>query len=250
MNPLAFLDIESTGTDPAKDRIITLALMVGTDSIIYKFNPGMPIPEEATQCHGITNDMAKRWPTFAPSHGRAIVDSLIRCDIAGFNHINFDIPMLWEELNRVRIPWDLTNVNLIDVGNIFKKMEERTLSAAVKFYCGHQHESAHSADGDVLATSEVFEAQLKCYPELAKMDREVLAEFCRFDDRFDLAGKLVFDNDGDVAYAIGKAKGSKVRNDPGFGRWMLNQDFSEQTKLCLRAALSNQVPKRWPKPNW
>jgi len=193
VRPIAFIDIESTGIDPAKDKILTLAINRPEGSAEFKFNPGIPIPAEATAIHGITNEMAKKWSSFAAAHGLAITRSLGGCDIGGFNHINFDVPMLWEELHRVGFDLNLEGVNLIDVGNIFKKKEERTLAAAVKFYCGHEHKSAHTSDGDVLATSEVFDAQLVRYEDLSLMTRKELADFSHFDDRIDLAGKIVRD---------------------------------------------------------
>lgn len=243
MNQLAFIDIESTGKDPAKDKIITLAIRRPEGHALFQFNPGIPIPKEATECHGITDEMARQWSVFTVGAAARITQSLEGCDIAGFNHINFDIPMLWEELYRMDYTWDLSNVALIDVGNIFKKKEERTLSAAVQFYCNRQHEEAHSADGDVKATAEVFDAQLARYPDLIQMNRKQMAEFCRFDDRVDLAGKLVKDKDGNVLYNIGKAKGTKVKDDPGFGYWMLGKEFSQNTKLILKKLLSENDPR-------
>lgn len=246
MKPLVFFDIESTGVDVAKDRIVSICfhrfaefrdIPNARTTWASLFNPGIPIPPEATECHGITDEMVMFEPDFKDL--AETVHAIVRgVDLAGYNLINFDIPLLWEELYRAGIEWDLAGVRVIDAGNIFKKKEERTLSAAVKFYCGHEHDSAHTADGDVAATVKVLGAQLARYPDLGAMDIDKLAEFSQFDKRADLAGKIVLNEAGDPVYNIGKSKGVRVVDDPGFGIWMLGKDFSEQTKQLLRKLLN------------
>lgn len=238
--PIVFFDLETTGTDVAKDRIVSLAFekynKLGdflTEQYYQIFNPGILMSDEVVACHGITNEEAQGHLPFRDS-AKGVYDAIQGCDLCGYNLLNFDVPMLWEEFHRAGITWDLTGVRIIDAGNIFKKKEERKLSAAVKFYCaGKEHLYAHNAAGDTSATVAVLEGQLKRYDDLAKMSIGELAEFSRFDDRVDLAGKIVRDKDGDPSYAIGKSKGKKVKDDLGFGYWMLDKDFSAQTKLVL-----------------
>lgn len=244
MKRIVFFDIESTGTDVVKDRIVSIVLKRATsiggwieDELDLMFNPGFKMSDEAIAIHGITNEMVADKPPFS-EHADTIHRFVAGCDLGGFNLLNFDIPMLWEELYRTGIEWDVSSARVIDVGNIFKKKEERTLSAAVKFYCGTNHDSAHSAAGDVDAIIAVLDAQLARYPDLGAMDTDALARFSLFEDRIDIAGKLVRNKDGDPVYAFGKARGVRVKDDPGFAFWMLDKDFPTQTKICLRRILT------------
>jgi DNA polymerase-3 subunit epsilon len=259
VKPIIFFDIESTGTDVAKDRIITLAakkisslsgFVEGELSI--SVNPGIRIPAEATECHGIKNEDVANFPLFQKV-SNTVFGFFKDCDLAGFNLLNFDIPILWEELHRAGIDWDLetSKTRVIDVGNIFKKKEPRTLVAAVGFYCGREHNGAHNAMADVDATLDVFLVQRQRYPDIEKIEPSfddetiahdtvsALSKFSLMDDRIDLAGKLVRDADGDAVYAIGKSKGVKVKDDPSFAYWMLGRDFSAQTKMVLNRLLKD-----------
>lgn len=236
--PLLFIDIEGTGVDPAKDRIVSLAIHLYGTSIAmatisrqWRFNPGVKMSDEVIAIHGITNEQAELERPFADA-GLALLEKLDGVDLAGFNLLNYDVPILWEEFHRAGLTWDLSGVRIIDAGNI-KKKEERTLTAAVRFYCGKDHTEAHSASGDVRATSEVLAAQLARYPELAAMSVEELAKFSEFDKRFDLAGKIIVDAEGFPVYNIGKSKGVRVKDDASFAYWMLGKDFTAQTKLVL-----------------
>jgi DNA polymerase-3 subunit epsilon len=234
MKPLLFFDIETTGLDPVKDRIISLAIKDSEDGArdTWLFNPNIPIPPEATKVHGITDEMARKFPIF--HHAASAIHRILSgCDLAGFNLIHFDIPFLWEEFYRAGIEWDLTGVQVIDAGNIFKRFEERTLSAAIKFYCGRVHEKAHDALGDVMATEAVLNAQIDRY-DLQFKSREELAALSRFDNRFDLAGLLVKEHDGTVCFNFGKHKGKPVLHEKPYVQWMLSQDFPTQTKKMLR----------------
>jgi DNA polymerase-3 subunit epsilon len=161
MKPLKVLDTETTGTSPATDRILALCITEVNPETWetgkvegWEFNPGIPIPPESTEHHGIRDADVKDLPSFKAMSGyvhRALSD----CDLAGFCLIQFDVPILWEELYRAGIEWDLTGVHIVDAGTIFKKKEERTLTAAVRFYCGREHVTAHRAAGDVGATIDV-----------------------------------------------------------------------------------------------
>ena len=240
--PLVVFDIESTGVDPATDRIITLCAWklhewgVTPDSLSIKVNPGVPIPKETTEVHGISDKDVKDLGLFK-DYCQQIAVFFADCDLVGFNLLNFDIPILWEEFFRNGYKWDLEGTQVIDVGNIFKKKEERTLAAAVEFYCGVKHEDSHDAEGDVKATAWVLEEQLNAYADLKKMSVKELAEFSQFDKRVDLAGKIVMNDDGVAVYNIGKSKGVPVNKDSGFGHWMLDKDFTENTKQVLRKLL-------------
>lgn len=236
--PLVCFDVESTGVDPAKDRIVTfsaLKLFVDgkTHNLNAEFNPGFAMKPEVVAIHGVTNEQAALWPPFA-THAKSIHEYLAGCDLAGFNLLNFDVPILWEEFYRCGIKWDLGSTDVIDAGNIFKIKEPRTLSDAMKFYCGVEHKDAHDAKADVHATLAVLEGQRMKYRDLWPMTTPELARFSHMDKRFDLAGKIVADKDSDPSYAFGKSKGVKVRDDLGYADWMLKSDFSEQTKMVLR----------------
>ena len=249
---LCFIDIESTGVDPSKDRIIDIGVFARSDIFVFplktgdgyrsemswRVNPDIPIPSEATACHGITDEDVKDCPSFkdvAPEIHRAISG----CDLAGFNLMQFDIPLLWEEFDRSGIQWNLDGVRVIDAKNIFFKKEQRTLSAAMQFYCEEEHTEAHGALADATATAKVLAAQLNRYSDLSGMSIGELAAFCQMEEnpRIDLAGRLVRGKDGDAIYAFGPKKGSKVKDDIGFARWMLGKDFSRNTKIAVEREL-------------
>jgi DNA polymerase-3 subunit epsilon len=254
MKPLAFLDLETTGTDIATSRIVEIAIVrvheSGEEDEFHSLiNPGIPIPWPASRIHGITNEKVKD----SPSLGQ-VVPEIVRLiegsDIAGYNSNEFDIPLLVVELSRHGYAWDHTQSNWIDVCAIFKRQERRNLSAAVKFYTGREHESAHSAMGDVRATIDVFRAQQERYPDLPKT-REELAAYSNYDRprgiRPDLDGKFKVDKDGDYILTFGKHKGQKARENPEYLRWMIAQDFLPDTKAIamklLETAVSAQNPQ-------
>jgi DNA polymerase-3 subunit epsilon len=251
MNPICFFDIESTGVDVFKDRIVSLAItrfesllevIDGGTGVEWGrlFNPGIPIPKEATECHGIEDWMVEHLSGFSGSANE--VHAILKgCDLGGFNVLGFDISMLWEEFHRAGIEWNLGGCNVIDAGNIFKKKEERTLSAAVKFYCNREHSNAHDAHGDVAATVDVFRGQLSRYRDLMEMDATRLGEFSLFERRFDLAGKIALNDAGEPVYNFGKSKGVRVADDPSFAWWMLGRDFPTQTKQVLEKYLNEMA---------
>ena len=243
--PICFFDLETTGTNIATDRIVEIAILKvfpngNKESKSWLVNPGVPIPEEASAIHGITDDKVKDEPTFKElSHE---IYQLIRgCDLAGFNSNRFDIPLLAEELLRAGVDFDMKNAVSVDVQTIFHKMEKRTLEAAYKFYCDKDLNDAHSAIADTLATYEVLLAQLGRYPELAN-DVKELAAFSSHNETVDFAGFILHDiiqrdEAGDEVFGFGKHKGRKVvevlEQEPGYFGWMLNADFPLYTKKVL-----------------
>jgi DNA polymerase-3 subunit epsilon len=234
------IDIESTSADPATARIIQLAWASPDIKGQILVNPGIPIPPDSTEIHGITDEMVEKKPLFKEES--AYVHELLKpfdC-ILGFNHTNFDIPLLWEEFYRCGIEWDLSGVKMLDAGTLFKRREERTLSAAVQFYCNRTHDGAHDAMADALSTWEVWDAQVAKYSLFGKSAEELAKESNYEEQRVDLAGKIIIGKDGRPAYNIGKAKGVAVVDDPGFGKWMLGKDFSANTKMHLERILYPQ----------
>lgn len=244
MKPLICFDIEATGVDPAKDRIVQIAFCEITlcelDNSYIPFNkrkllinPGVSIPAESTAIHGITNDDVYGSPTFSDC-SLVLYERFKDCDLAGFNLTNFDVPLLWEEFYRCGIDWDLSNSRIIDVGTLFKRREERSLSAAVQFYCGRELEGAHDAMNDVLATCDVLTAQIERY-KLSFSDLETLERESNYEEkRVDLAGKIIVGKDGRPTWNFGKPKGKAVVDELGFGYWLLDKDFSENTKRHVR----------------
>lgn len=240
------IDIESTGLDVTKDRIVQLALAVydglptidsqPVEDIDLFFNPGFPMSPEVIAVHGITDDKVKSAPSFSVVADK-IAAKIEGATLIGFNLWRFDLPMLWEEFNRAGIQWDWTKHPIIDVGNIFKKHEERTLAAAVRFYCGRDHEDAHSAWSDATATAEVLAAQCGRYDDIKTLSPQGLSDASKMDDNVDLAGKIVRNKDGVAVFAFGKSKGVPVVDDVGFAHWMLSKDFPTETKLCIERLL-------------
>lgn len=240
--PLIFFDLETTGTNILKDRIVEISLIkVFPDGErvekCRRINPEMPIPPESTEVHKITDDDVKDCPTF-----RQIAKSLYAlfsdADIAGYNSNKFDVPLLIEEFNRCGISFDVAKHRFIDVQNIFHKMEQRTLVAAYKFYCGKELEGAHSANADAMATYEVLLGQLDRYPEL-KGDVESLAEFSKSGKNIDLAGRFIYNSKDVPVVNFGKHKGKPImevlRVDPSFYTWMMQGEFSKNTRDVLTA---------------
>jgi len=239
-NPLVFLDLETTGINISKDRIVEISILKvypdGTEeSRTRRINPEMPIPVEATAIHGITDEDVIGCPKFREI-AKSLVSLIEGCDLAGFNSNRFDIPLLAEEFLRADVDIDLNKRKFVDVQTIFHKMEQRTLSAAYKFYCEKDLELAHSAEIDVKATYEVLQAQLERYPEL-KNDINYLSEFSSFKDYVDFAGRMIYNEKGEEVFNFGKYKGRLVTEvlnvDPGYYSWILNGDFALNTKKML-----------------
>lgn len=240
--PIIFFDVESTGVDPAKDRIVELSLIKvhpnGDEEIkTRRINPGMPIPPASTAVHGITDEDVKDEPTFAQV-AKSLAQFIQGADLAGYNSNKFDIPILVEEFMRAGMEIDLSKKHFVDVQNIFHKMEQRTLVAAYKFYCdGKELENAHSAEADVRATYEVLKGQLDRYGEELENDVEFLADFSRMNRNVDFAGRIIL-NDQDVpVFNFGKHKGRPVKEifekEPTYYSWMMNGDFPQDTKRVI-----------------
>ena len=246
--PLCFFDLETTGTDVSKDRIIEIAIIkVNTDgsreSLEVRLNPGIPIPPESTLIHGITDEMVANEPKFKDK-ARNIYNFLKGCDLAGFNSDRFDIPLLVEELLRADLDFDFKNTKTIDVQNIFHKMEERTLSAALKFYCDKELTDAHTAIADAKATLDVLLAQLDRYSEL-EPNVDFLNDFSTRKKTADFAGFLIYNKDDQICFGFGKHKGKKVneilKEEPGYFGWILNADFPRYTKKILTEIKLNSI---------
>jgi DNA polymerase-3 subunit epsilon len=236
-------DLETTGTQITKDRIVQIAIIkLFPDGITEEFNqlinPGISIPDEITAIHGISNETVKNCPTFRDKAGE-IAEFIGSSDLAGYNSNKFDIPVLAEEFLRADFDFHFVNRRFIDVQNIFHKMEQRTLAAAYQFYCDKKIENAHDALYDTRATLDVFLAQMERYSQL-KNDVTFLSEFSRAGEfeLVDLAGRLAKNKKGEVIYNFGKHSGKSVSEvmkiEPGYYGWMLDADFPLYTKKCLR----------------
>lgn len=240
-NPLVFFDLETTGVDTVKDRIVEISFLKvhpnGKEEIKTKrLNPEMPIPAEATAVHGISNEDVKDEPTFKQI-AKSLAVQIEGCDLAGFNSSRFDLPLLAEEFLRAGVDIDFSKRKMIDVQVIFHKKEPRTLEAAYKFYCDKTLEDAHSAEADTLATYEVLKGQLERYPDLIN-DVEALAkEFAAYNNNVDLAGRIILNEDRIEVFNFGKHKGKSVveilKNEPSFYAWMMDADFPLNTKQVL-----------------
>ncbi len=238
--PIIFFDLETTGVDTAKDRIVEISMakiMPDGEEIVKtrKLNPEMHIPEEATAIHGITDEDVKDCPTFAQV-AKSLEQFIRGCDFGGFNSNRFALPVLVEEFLRAGVDVDFKRRKFIDVQNIFHKKEQRTLVAAYKFYCDKDLDDAHSAEADTLATYEVLKAQLERYPDLEN-DIDKLAEFSTRAETADYAGRILFNEKGEEVFGFGKYKGRSVeevfRMEPSYYAWMMNGDFPLYTKKVI-----------------
>ncbi|WP_196891590.1 3'-5' exonuclease [Aureivirga marina] len=250
--PIIFFDLETTGINIAKDRIVEISILKiypngNKESKTWLVNPEVKIPKESTEIHGITNEKVANEPTFkelAPQVNTMIKD----CDLAGFNSNRFDIPLLAEEMLRADVDFDMKNRVAVDVQVIYHKKEQRTLSAAYEFYCDKTLENAHSAEADTLATYEILKAQIEKYEDLEN-DVKFLNKFSTHSERADFAGFIVFDKEGEEIFTFGKYKGQKVeevlQKDQGYYSWIQKSDFPLYTKKILTAiklrALNNKL---------
>ena len=249
---LAFFDLETTGVTVGADRIIEISVIRispdGTRTDFHKrVNPEIQIPEFVSQLTGITNADVASAPNFAAiaSELKHFMDG---CDLAGYNSNKFDVPFLIEEFHRVGVEFSLTGRRLVDVQNIFHKMEPRTLAAAYKFYCGKELVNAHAADADTLATYEVFKAQLERYADLQDKDMDYLHKFTNMHNTVDLAGRLVYDDQGRELVNFGKHKGKFVmdvfQSDPSYYDWIMRGDFSRDTKTVFEKLWNSYQQKK------
>ena len=240
-NPLVFFDLETTGINIVKDRIVEISFVKvhpnGKEECkTRRINPEMPIPPESTAIHGITDEDVKDCPTFKEI-AKSLAAQIEGCDLAGYNSNRFDLPLLAEEFLRAGVDIDLNKRKFIDVQTIFHKMEQRTLSAAYKFYCDKSLENAHTAEADTMATYEILKAQLDRYPDDLQNDMEFLSKYSSFTNNVDFAGRMVYNEDGKEVINFGKYKGKLVeevlKNDPGYYSWIMNGDFPLNTKKVL-----------------
>ena len=240
--PICFFDLETTGINITKDRIVEISILkVNPDGSEEKktwlVNPEMPIPEVVVAVHGITNEKVANEPTFKEL-AKEINSWIKDADLGGFNSNRFDIPLLAEEMLRAGVDFDMKNRQSVDVQTIFHKMEQRTLTAAFKFYCDKSLEDAHSAEADTMATYEVLKAQLDRYDDLEN-DTAFLADFSSRKKIADFAGFIAYDKEGDECFSFGKHKGKKVteilEKEPGYFGWLLSADFPLYTKKVLTA---------------
>lgn len=248
--PLAVIDLETTGINLSTDRIVEIAIVKimpdGEKKVKRKLiNPEMPIPQQSSDVHGITNEMVKDAPTFKQV-ANEIKQYIENCDLGGYNSNRFDIPLLTEEFLRSGITMEYKGVRLLDVQKIFHMMEQRTLSAAYKFYCNKTLEEAHSAEVDASATLEVLQAQVERYPQIGTTIESILQ--CVGDDKIvDFARRMVFEN-GIEIFNFGKYKGRSVaevlKMEPSYYDWMMKGDFPLHTKQKLTEILNRTLLKR------
>ncbi len=240
-NPLIFFDLETTGINITKDRIVEISLLKvypnGKEEVkSRRINPEMPIPSQATAIHGITDDDVKECPTFKQI-SKSLADWMEGCDIAGFNSSRFDVPLLAEEFLRAGVDFDMSKRKFVDVQIIFHKKEQRTLEAAYKFYCDKELVNAHSAEADTFATYEVLKSQLDRYPDLQNDMAFLSQEFSSFNNNVDFAGRMIYDENGVEMFNFGKHKGRRVsevfEKEPGYYSWMMDGDFPLNTKQAL-----------------
>lgn len=249
--PLAFFDLETTGLNIATDRIVEISIVKimpnGDKEIKTKLlNPTIPISAESIAIHGITEDNIKDKATFKEVASE--LDAFIKgCDLAGFNSNRFDIPLLAEEFLRAGIDFNVTDRKLVDVQNIFHKMEQRTLVAAYKFYCNKDLTDAHSAEADTTATYEILEAQIEKYADL-NGDTNFLSEFSQMTKNADLLGRFVYNENNIIVFNFGKHKGKPVtevlEKEPGYYSWMMNGDFPLYTKKVMKDIKSTMLPTK------
>lgn len=238
--PICFFDLETTGINVAKDRIVEISILKvypngNKESKTWLVNPEMQIPDEVIAIHGISNEKVANEPTFKML-SKEIYNLIKDSDLGGFNSDRFDIPLLAEEMLRAEIDFDMKNMVSVDVQTIFHKMEKRTLEAAYKFYCNKELTDAHSAEADTVATYEVLLSQLDRYPELENNVKK-LAEFSTHKKTVDFAGFIVLDENQEEIFSFGKHKGRKVLEvldkEPGYFGWIINADFPLYTKKVL-----------------
>ena len=236
-----FFDLETTGVNISKDRIVEISVLKvhpngKEEQRTIRVNPEMPIPKEASEVHGIYDEDVKECPTF-----KEIAKELARfmegCDLGGYNSNRFDVPLLAEEFLRVGVDFDMRKRKFVDVQTIFHKMEQRTLSAAYRFYCDKCLEDAHSAAADTTATYEVLKAQLERYGDKLENNIEFLSKFSTQNNTVDFAGFIVYNEKGEEVFNFGKNKGVPVekvlKEQPGYFSWIINSEFPLYTKKVL-----------------
>lgn len=240
-NQIVFFDLETTGVNITRDRIVEISVLKiypngKEEQKTIRVNPGIHIPEESSKIHGIYDEDVKDCPTFK-NIARELANYIEGCDLAGYNSNRFDIPLLAEEFMRADVDFDMSKRKFVDVQTIFHKMEQRTLSAAYRFYCGKSLEEAHTAAADTMATYEVLKAQLDRYGDKLENSVEFLSKFSAQNKNVDFAGFIVYDEKGVEVFNFGKNKGMSVERvlneQQGYYDWMMKSDFPLYTKKIL-----------------
>ena len=248
--PLAFIDLETTGINLGSDRIVEIGMIKilpdGNKSTKRKLlNPEMTIPPSIIDIHGISNEMVKDAPTFKQA-ANDIRQFLDNCDLGGYNSNRFDIPMLMEEFLRAGVEFDMKGRKLVDVQKVFHMMEQRTLTAAYKFYCQKNLDGAHSAEADARATMEILEAQVERYPQMGNTVDSIL-KFTGEEIIVDFARRFIMDKGVEV-FNFGKHKGRAVtevlKAEPQYYDWMMRGDFPLHTKQKLTEILNRTLLKK------
>ncbi len=238
--PIVFFDLETTGVNVVHDRIVEISVVKihpngNQETKTLKVNPTIPIPAKVSKIHGIYDADVKDKPTFKDI-AHSIAEFIEGCDMAGYNSNMFDVPLLAEEFLRAEVDIDMKKRRFVDVQVIFHKMEQRTLSAAYKFYCGKTLEAAHSAEADAVATYEVLKSQLDKYDNLEN-DIEFLSKFATHHKNADFLGRIVLNSHDEEVFNFGKHKGKKVEDvlerEPSYFNWMIDGDFPLYTKKVL-----------------
>ena len=238
--PIAFFDLETTGLDISKDRIVEIAVLKidpggKKDSLHMFLNPEMPIDPRATAVHGIRDEDVADAPTFSQV-ARNLADFIAGCDLAGYNCNRFDVPLLAEEFARANVEIDLKKRKIIDVQVVFFKKEQRTLAAAYRFYLDREMQNAHTAEADTEATYEILKAQLERYDDLEN-DVTYLSDFTSQTKNVDFLGRIIYNENNEEVFNFGKYKGRRVadvlKKDPSYYDWMMKGDFPMYTKKVL-----------------
>lgn len=240
--PLVFIDFETTGVDVERDRIVEIGFWKYAgdfsmiDSLYEEVDPTIPIPPEATAVHGKSDADVAGKPTFKAIAAR-VLDFISGCDIAGYNILSFDAPLLNNEFLRAGVVWDYSGVNFVDACIIARRKEPRDLTWARKFYCGQEHEGAHGALSDSQASAFVLKAQIERYADIPQTIEE-LAKYSNYDKSIaDLSGKFKINEQGEIVFGFGKHRDKIARDEKDYLRWMLNADFAPDTKAIARKVL-------------
>ena len=241
--PICFFDLETTGVNVVNDRIVEISILKifpnGTqESKTWLVNPGRPIPAETTAIHGISDEKIANEPSFKEI-AHTVHDMIKDSDLAGYNSNKFDIPLLAEEFLRVDIDFNMGKRKAVDIQNIFHRMEQRTLTAAYKFYCAKDLTNAHSAEADTTATYEILKSQLDKYSEELENDIDFLSDFSNRQRVVDFAGFIAYNKDDQEMFTFGKYKGVLVeevlKTNPGYFGWIQKSEFPLYTKKVLTA---------------
>jgi len=251
-NPIVFFDIETTGLNVATDRIVEISILKVTpngaeECKTRRINPTIPIPKDVQAVHGISDADVANCPTFAEI-AKSLAAYIEGCDIAGYNALRFDIPLLAEEFIRAGVNFNFRKRKVVDVQALFYKMEPRTLTAAYKFYCDKQLDNAHSAETDTRATYEVLQAQLDRYGDALPNDVGQLSEYSGTKKMLDYAGRFVLNDKDEPILTFGRYKGQRVHDvltaDPNYYDWMMKGNFTLDTKQVLTELRLQQFGKK------